>query len=180
MIEKKKIEAVDTIQQARQFEMIVNALEAAGFEHYEISNFAKPAARSKHNSNYWNQVPYLGLGPAAHSYNGNQRQWNVSNNQLYFQSIKNNLVPFELENLSLAQKFNEYMMISLRKSEGFSIPYIKDVFGEKYWAHSLPLVAKYEKLHQLKATQEGFALTKEAKFFADGIASDFFWINEKD
>ena len=180
MIEKKKIEAVDAIQQARQFEMIVNALEAAGFEHYEISNFAKPAARSKHNSNYWNQVHYLGLGPAAHSYNGNQRQWNVSNNQLYFQSIKNNLVPFELENLSLAQKFNEYMMISIRKSEGFSIPYIKDVFGEKYWAHSLPLVAKYEKLHQLKATQEGFALTKEAKFFADGIASDFFWINEKD
>jgi len=178
MIEKKEIEAVDTKQQARQFEIIVHALELAGFEHYEISNFAKPHARSKHNSNYWNQVPYLGLGPAAHSYNGNQRQWNVSNNQLYFQSIKNNIVPFELEQLSLAQKFNEYMMISLRKSEGFSTQYIKDVFGEKYWTHIANLVRKYEKLNQLKSTEKGFALTKEAKFFADGIASDFFWINE--
>ena len=178
MIAKKEIEAIDSSKQARQFEIIVNALTAAGFEHYEISNFAMPGARSKHNSNYWNQVPYLGLGPAAHSFNGDQRQWNIANNSLYFQSIKNKLVPFELENLSLTQKFNEYMMISLRKSEGFSTHYIKDVFGEKYEAYVMSTSPKYIALGQLKPTEKGYTLTKEAKFFADGIASDFFWVNE--
>ena len=178
MIAKKQIEDIDTRKQARQFEIMVEALTAAGFEHYEISNFAMPGARSKHNSNYWNQVPYLGLGPAAHSFNGDQRQWNIANNSLYFQSIKNKLVPFELENLSLTQKFNEYMMISLRKSEGFSTHYIKDVFGEKYEAYVMSTSPKYIALGQLKPTEKGYTLTKEAKFFADGIASDFFWVNE--
>lgn len=178
MIAKKQIEDIDTTKQARQFEIMVNALTAAGFEHYEISNFAMPNSRSKHNSNYWNQVPYLGLGPAAHSFNGGQRQWNIANNSLYFQSIKNNLVPFELENLSLDQKFNEYMMISLRKSEGFSTHYIKDVFGEKYEAYMMSVAPKYIALGQLEPTEKGYTLTKEAKFFADGIASDFFWVNE--
>lgn len=178
MIAKKEIEAIDSAKQARQFEIIVNALSAAGFEHYEISNFAMPNCKSKHNSNYWNQIPYLGLGPAAHSFNGNQRQWNIANNQLYFQSIKKNLVPFELENLSKDEKFNEYMMITLRKSEGFSTEYIKDVFGEKYLQSVLSIVPKYLALNQLTATATGFALTKEAKFFADGIASDFFSVNE--
>ena len=178
MITKKQIEDIDTTKQARQFEIMVEALTAAGFEHYEISNFAMPGARSKHNSNYWSQVPYLGLGPAAHSFNGDQRQWNIANNSLYFQSIKNKLVPFELENLSLTQKFNEYMMISLRKSEGFSTHYIKDVFGEKYEAYVMSTSPKYIALGQLKPTEKGYTLTKEAKFFADGIASDFFWVNE--
>jgi len=178
MIAKKQIEDIDTIKQARQFEIMVNTLTAAGYEHYEISNFAMPNSKSKHNSNYWNQVPYLGLGPAAHSFNGNQRQWNIANNALYFQSIKNNLVPFELENLSLDQKFNEYMMISLRKSEGFSTKYIKDIFGEKYEAYVMSTTPKYIALGQLEPTEKGYTLTKEAKFFADGIASDFFWVNE--
>ena len=178
MIAKKQIDDIDTIKQARQFEIIVSALTAVGFEHYEISNFAMPNCKSKHNSNYWNQVPYLGLGPAAHSFNGDQRQWNIANNALYFQSIKNNQVPFELENLSLTQKFNEYMMISLRKSEGFSTHYIKTHFGEKYEAYVMSITAKYIALGQLEPTDQGYTLTKEAKFFADGIASDFFWINE--
>ena len=178
MIAKKQIDDIDTIKQARQFEIIVSALTAVGFEHYEISNFAMPNCKSKHNSNYWNQVPYLGLGPAAHSFNGDQRQWNIANNALYFQSIKNNQVPFELENLSLDQKFNEYMMISLRKSEGFSTHYIKTHFGEKYEAYVMSINPKYIALGQLEPTDQGYTLTKEAKFFADGIASDFFWINE--
>jgi len=178
MIAKKQIEDIDTSKQARQFEIMVDALTAAGFEHYEISNFAMPNCKSKHNSNYWNQIPYLGLGPAAHSFNGEQRQWNIANNALYFQSIKNNLVPFELENLSLDQKFNEYIMISLRKSEGFSNKYIKDIFEEKYEAYAMSTTPKYIALGQLEPTEQGYTLTKEAKFFADGIASDFFWVNE--
>jgi len=178
MIQKKNLQDIDTSQQARHFDLIIETLEDAGWEHYEISNFSKPNHRSKHNSNYWNGVPYLGLGPAAHSYNKHSRQWNVANNQLYFQSIKKNTVPFEIESLNSSAQFNEYMMISLRKMEGCSLKIIRNEFGEKYEAHVKSLAATYLQKNQLKQTAIGFALTKEAKFFADGIASDFFWINE--
>ncbi len=177
MIQKKTLQQVDTEQQARQFGLIAQTLDEAGWEHYEISNFSKPNCRSKHNSNYWNGIPYLGLGPAAHSYNIHSRQWNVANNQLYFQSIKNKTVPFEVETLATATQFNEYMMISLRQMEGFSLDKIKKRFGEKYEAHVASIAASFEQKKQLEKTAKGYALTKEAKFFADGIASDFFWMN---
>ncbi len=178
MIQNKTLQQVDTSQQARQFNLIVDALDKAGWEHYEISNFSKPNFRSKHNSNYWNGVPYLGLGPAAHSYNIHSRQWNVANNQLYFQSIKKNTVPFEVEALDTTIQFNEYMMISLRQMEGFSLKKIKNQFGEKYEAHVKIIASTFEHKKQLQKTVMGYALTKEAKIFADGIASDFFWIRE--
>lgn len=178
MIQKKSLQDVDTAQQASQFELITETLNKAGWEHYEISNFAKPNCRSKHNSNYWNGIPYLGLGPAAHSYNIHTRQWNIANNQLYFQSIKNNTVPFELETLDTATRFNEYMMISLRQMEGFSLYKIRTQFGEKYELHVQIIASAFELKKQLQKTALGYCLTKEAKFFADGIASDFFWTKE--
>ncbi len=178
MIQKKTMKEVDSTQQARQFNLIVDRLEQAGWEHYEISNFSKPNQRSKHNSNYWNSVPYLGLGPAAHSYNGNQRQWNIANNQLYFQSIKNKTIPFEMEHLSTTTQFNEYMMISLRKMEGFSFEKIKNAFGAAYETHAKNIAAHFVQEGKLMETPSGYTLSKEAKFFADGIASDFFWLED--
>ena len=178
MIQKKTMKEVESTQQARQFNLIVDRLEQAGWEHYEISNFSKPNQRSKHNSNYWNSVPYLGLGPAAHSYNGNQRQWNIANNQLYFQSIKNKTIPFEMEHLSTTTQFNEYMMISLRKMEGFSFEKIKNAFGAAYETHAKNIAAHFVQEGKLMETPSGYTLSKEAKFFADGIASDFFWLED--
>lgn len=178
MIQKKTMKEVDSTQQARQFNLIVDHLEKAGWEHYEISNFSKPNQRSKHNSNYWNSIPYLGLGPAAHSYNGNQRQWNIANNQLYFQSIKNKTIPFEMEHLSTTTQFNEYMMISLRQMEGFSFEKIKNEFGAVYENHAKTIAVQFAKEGKLIATPGGYTLSKEAKFFADGIASDFFWLED--
>lgn len=178
MIQKKTMKEVDSTQQARQFNLIVDRLEQAGWEHYEISNFSKPNQRSKHNSNYWNSVPYLGLGPAAHSYNGNQRQWNIANNQLYFQSIKNKTIPFEMEHLSTTTQFNEYMMISLRKMEGFSFEKIKNAFGAAYETHAKNIAAHFVQEGKLMETPSGYTLSKEAKFFADGMASDFFWLED--
>ncbi len=179
MIQKKSMQDVDAAHQARQFEYIVATLNNAGWEHYEISNFSRPNYRSKHNSNYWNGVPYLGLGPSAHSFNMHTRQWNVANNQLYLQSIKNNTIHFEIETLDVATKFNEYMMISLRQMEGFSFTKIKNEFGEKYEAHVRLIATTYEQNKQIQKTEMGYALTKEAKFFADGIASDFFWSKDQ-
>jgi oxygen-independent coproporphyrinogen-3 oxidase len=178
MIQNKKIDPVRPAQQAAHFEIITNYTEKIGMEHYEISNFSKPGFRSKHNSNYWKGIPYLGLGPSAHSYNKNTRQWNVANNQLYFSALEKNDLPFEIEQLPLATKFNEYMMISLRCIEGFSLAYISQNFGPEFHAHTLTITQGFLAKKWLNETSQGYTLTKSAKFFADGIASDFFWIDK--
>jgi oxygen-independent coproporphyrinogen-3 oxidase len=177
MIQNKKMDPVHPEQQAAHFEIIANFAEEIGMEHYEISNFSKPGFRSKHNSNYWKGVPYLGLGPSAHSYNKSSRQWNVANNSLYFSTLEKNELPYEIEQLSLATKFNEYMMISLRCLEGFSLQFIQDNFGPQFHNHVISIANGYVAKQLLAATIQGFTLTKSAKFFADGIASDFFWMD---
>ena len=171
------MEAVHPEHQAAHFEIITNFADEIGMEHYEISNFCQPGFRSKHNSNYWRGIPYLGLGPSAHSYNKKSRQWNISNNQLYISTLSNNELPFEIEQLSIATKFNEYMMISLRCMEGFSLKHILDNFGENFHEHTLLKSKDFLKKKLLVETHQGYTLTKSAKFFADGIASDFFWID---
>ena len=177
MIQNKKIDRVHPEQQAAHFEIITNYAEQIGMEHYEISNFSQPGFRSKHNSNYWKGVPYLGLGPSAHSYNKTTRQWNVANNQLYFSMLEKNELPFEIEQLPLATKYNEYMMISLRCMEGFSLEHISQNYGPAFHAHTLKITQDFLAKKWLCKTSQGYTLTKSAKFFADGIASDFFWIN---
>jgi oxygen-independent coproporphyrinogen-3 oxidase len=102
----------------------------AGYEHYEISNFALPGYRSKHNSSYWQGTHYIGLGPSAHSFNGHTRQWNIANNALYISSMAKGSLAFELEVLTYNQQLNEYIMTSLRTIEGISLTKIKSDFGE--------------------------------------------------
>ncbi len=174
LIKNKKIEDIDANKQAEHFEIIVDQLEKIGFEHYEISNFAKPGHQSKHNSNYWKGVPYLGLGPSAHSFNVHSRQWNIANNHLYIQNINKDRVPFEVENLETPTRFNEYIMISLRLLEGVNFQEIEDRFGAAYLAHTINIKDQLTNLGQLKNTQKGFCIAKEARFLADGIASEFF------
>ena len=174
LIELKKMSSVDHAHQARQFDIVVDYLEATGMEHYEISNFALPGFRSKHNSNYWKGIPYLGLGPSAHSFNTISRQWNVSNNHLYFQSLAGNLVPYELEDLDLKAQYNEYIMISLRCIEGMDITLIRAQFGPTFYEHTINMANQFIEKGSIEKTNQGFALTKNARFFADGIAADFF------
>ena len=176
MIQQQKMEAVDVEKQARHFEIVVDTLEKNGMEQYEISNFSQPHYRSKHNSNYWNGIPYLGLGPSAHSFNKTSRQWNVANNALYIKSIEENKVPFELEALSLATRYNEYMMTSLRCIEGFDNQYIETAYGKDFLEHTMTMLGPMLEKELLTPTLKGYAITKKAKFLADGIASDFFWM----
>jgi len=174
LIKNKKIEDIDANKQAEHFEIIVDQLEKIGFEHYEISNFAKPGHQSKHNSNYWKGVPYLGLGPSAHSFNVHARQWNIANNHLYIQNINKGIIPAELEKLETVTSYNEYMMISLRLLAGVSLEEIKNRFGEAYLAHTLNIKNQFDRTGQLQNTENGFSITKNARFLADGIASEFF------
>ena len=177
MIEKGKIQNVVTEVQAEHFEIIVDYLNNIGFEHYEISNFAKPGNRSKHNSSYWKGIPYIGLGPSAHSYNGTSRQWNVANNALYMQSLEKRELTFEIEQLDQAAQYNEYMMISLRCIEGFDLKYIESSFGKAYGEHTQSVIQKLEAQDVLEQTNNGYCLNKSAKFLADGIASEFFIVD---
>lgn len=174
LIEKKQLENVDADKQARHFEILVERLQQAGFEHYEISNFAKPGFRSRHNSSYWQGKQYLGLGPSAHSFNGTSRQWNVANNTLYLKSIEQGTVPFEIEALTATQQLNEYIMTSLRTMEGLSLEKVKSNFGEDKAQLLLKESQQWILSHHIIFENESLRLTAKGKFMADGIAADLF------
>lgn len=173
-IRKKKMAATDPDKAARHFELLMQWLEAAGYEHYEISNFALPGWHSRHNSSYWQGRSYLGLGPSAHSFNGHSRQWNVANNAAYIKSITAGIVPAEVESLTTAMQFNEYIMTSLRTSAGCNLEWVAEKFGAdqslRLQAESKALIAKGWMEHK----GETLRLTKAGRLFADGIAADLF------
>lgn len=166
---------VDAEQQSRQFLLLMDYMQQAGFEHYEISNFAKPGHRSKHNSSYWHGTHYLGLGPSAHSFNGSSRQWNVGNNQQYIQSLEQGIIPFEKEELTETQQLNEYIMTSLRLMEGCDLNLMNQRFGPASVAAIQQEAAVFLKDHRLIEKDQHLILTKEGKLFADRIASDLFF-----
>jgi len=172
-IHKKKSLPIDETHQSEQFHIMVTMLEAAGYEQYEISNFAKPGYRSQHNSSYWKGIAYWGFGPSAHSFDGlASRRWNVANNALYIQSIENNLIPYEEEILTPTQQLNEQIMIGLRTMEGISLKKLEDRFGIQQ--QLLAQAKTYIATGHIKLVDGHLMLSKEGKFFADGIAADLF------
>jgi oxygen-independent coproporphyrinogen III oxidase len=175
MITQHKKAAVDPELQAEQFSLLMDWMEAAGYEHYEISNYAKPGMRSKHNSSYWQGKHYYGFGPAAHAYNGSARKWNIANNALYIQSIQRNCIPYEEELLTKTQQLNEYIMTALRTIEGIDLEKVNQEFGEEYSKMLLKKSGKYTRALQLQETHSTLILTKAGKLFADGIAADLFF-----
>ncbi|NML36446.1 radical SAM family heme chaperone HemW [Chitinophaga sp. G-6-1-13] len=173
-IRKKKMEATDPDKAARHFEQLMQWLEAAGYEHYEISNFALPGWHSRHNSSYWQGRSYLGIGPSAHSFNGHSRQWNVANNAAYIKRITAGEIPAEIESLTTDMQFNEYIMTSLRTSAGCNLEWVAEKFGAdqslRLQQESKALIAKGWMEYQ----GETLRLTKAGRLFADGIAADLF------
>ena len=161
---------VDPDKQSAQFLLLMDWLEKAGYRHYEISNFAKPGKESQHNSSYWKGDHYIGIGPSAHSFNGVSRQWNVSNNQRYIESIQQGEIPFEIETLTPTQQLNEYIMTALRTDEGILLDRLGPlqnqllVNAEKFINNGLAV-----------RTEQRIQLTREGKLLADGIAADLFY-----
>ncbi len=175
MIQMKKSAGVQPEKQARQFLAGIQLLEAAGFEHYEISSFSKPGRRSRHNSSYWQSKKYLGLGPAAHSFDGTSRQWNISNNTIYIKSLMEGRLNMESENLLPRDLLNEYIMTSLRTMEGLDLQKVSNQFG---YEKSLSLensARKYIESRKIERKKEKLVLTNSGKLFADGIASSLFF-----
>ncbi|MEP6513243.1 MAG: radical SAM family heme chaperone HemW [Parafilimonas sp.] len=174
MIRNNKIKNIDADRQSRQFELLMQWISEAGYEHYEISNFAKPGFRSKHNSSYWQGKSYLGLGPSAHSYNGAARQWNIANNTLYIKSIEQGILPFEIEHLTSTQKLNEYIMTSLRTMEGLSLQYTAENWNKDAVNELGKDSEKFLTNGLMHRKNEHLILTNKGKLFADGIASEMF------
>ena len=144
--------------------------------HYEISNFGKPNYFSKHNASYWQGKQYLGIGPSAHSFSGEQRSWNVANNAKYIKSIQQNELPSTVETLSEQDRFNEYVMTGLRTIWGISLEKIQDDFGITFNQNLLKSVQPYIEKNLLEIKDGKIIATQKGKFLIDGIASDLFMI----
>jgi oxygen-independent coproporphyrinogen-3 oxidase len=149
-------------------------LRKAGYEHYEVSNFAQPGFRSRHNSSYWKGVPYLGLGPSAHSFNGRERRWNIANNNVYIKAMYEGGSARETETLSPTQQLNETIMISLRTMEGLDLERIQKAWGEKERQRIEKDLTKYSRTGLLQLSGSHVCLTDQGMLRADGIASDLF------
>ena len=177
MIRKGQAVAVDEEQTARQFEIMLELMAGQGYGHYEISNFARPGQFSRHNLSYWTGQPYLGLGPSAHSYKNGQRWWNLSNTSRYIASVRQGILSAETEVLTRAQRFDEYVMTSLRTMWGLSLRHVEENWGpqRREW---LQAGAREHMRRGLLIEQGGkMVLTDKGKLFADRIASDLFWID---
>ncbi len=174
-IKKGKLRNVDENDSNDQYNILRTQAKINDFIHYEISNFCKKGFYSLHNSNYWRMTKYLGLGPSAHSFNGYSRQWNISNTQQYIKSINIGAVPFVIENLSLSQQYNEYILTSIRTIWGCDPDYIINNFGNKYYSVFIKSIKKHIKRGQVVKKSGRFVLTGSGKIFVDGITADLFY-----
>lgn len=176
-IQKGIIPQPDDEVAQEHFQILVDKLAENDFIHYELSNFGKKNYFSKNNSSYWLGKKYIGIGPSAHSYDGEKRSWNVSNNTLYLKSIQENKLPSETEILSKTDRYNEYVMTGLRTIWGISLDRIQNEFGKTYLDYLNQQAAKYIEDHLLFVDENVLRTTKKGKFLSDGIASDLFLLN---
>lgn len=161
-------------QAARHFEMLMDAIAAKGWQHYEISNYCKADNFALHNTNYWKNEPYLGIGPSAHSYNGKERQWNVANNAQYITAMQNDTLPAEIEQLSPVDTFNEYIMTGLRTQWGINLQTISERWGENFSIQLEKEISVFIQNGTIKLQNSTYTLTREGKLLADYISSELF------
>ncbi|HLT73057.1 MAG TPA: radical SAM family heme chaperone HemW [Cyclobacteriaceae bacterium] len=174
MAAKGKLKEVEEDTSAAQMEMLIDMLANAGYEQYEVSNFAKPGFQSQHNKSYWHQRNYLGVGPGAHSYNGASRQSNISNNNLYLKSIHEGHVPFQLEVLSRSARINEIILTSLRITKGCDLNGLKQKYDFDLFAHNSDYLQQLVE-HELAVLNDSvLQLTRKGRLLADKIATDLF------
>lgn len=177
MIEKGKVKPVDDEAARAHFDILTALLKSEGFTHYEFSNYGRKGYFSENNTAYWFGKPYLGIGPSAHSYDGKNRKWNINNNTLYMRSIAKGELPLEKEELSVTDRYNEYVMTRLRTMWGVDIKEVEERFGEIYKIHLLNEASKEVELGLIEKKEEILKVTQTGKFLSDGIASNLFFIN---
>lgn len=173
-IKKGQQPAVNDEQSAAQFLILTDKLKEEGFEHYEISNFSRPDKYAVHNTNYWRGIPYLGIGPSAHGFDGQNRYLNIANNAAYLSTIQAGNLPETIEELNTYDRFNEYIMTSLRTMWGTGLRKIEADFGKLFLAETLKNSKSFVEKQWLIKKDEHLVLTQDGKLFADHIASELF------
>jgi oxygen-independent coproporphyrinogen-3 oxidase len=173
MLKKGQFTEIDEEESALLFNILIEKAEASGFIHYEISNFGKPGYFSNHNSNYWKQVNYIGLGPSAHSFNGYSRQWNISDLKDYIRKVNSDEPYYEREELDSKARFNEYIMTSLRTMWGIDLEYIEKTFEKEGYDYVVNLSAKFRDYGLMKQDKKNLVLTNQGKMISDNIISEF-------
>jgi oxygen-independent coproporphyrinogen-3 oxidase len=173
-IKMKQTPPVNDRQSAEQFTRLMERMQQQGFEHYEISNFSKPGHYSRHNANYWKGVPYLGIGPSAHAFNGISRQWNVANNAQYLKALAQNNIPAEIEHLTIVNRLNEYIMTSIRTIWGLDLDALNTIAAG---AATILLKNAQQFLgnNWLSRQAQVLTLTAAGKLYADHIAAELFF-----
>lgn len=177
LIAKGKIGAVQDEAAQEQYVVLTETLKEAGFDNYEFSNFGKEGYFSRNNTAYWFGKPYLGIGPSAHSFDGKNRKWNLRNNSIYIKSIEKGELPLEVEELSVADRYNEYVMTRLRTKWGISVSEVEEEFGSDYKDYLLKEAQPFFRDGLLELQDDTLSISKEGKFLGDGIAAGLFFIN---
>lgn len=173
LVQKKKLQPADEVLQNDQFLALLELAQSAGFEQYEISNFALPDFHSKHNSSYWAFQPYLGVGPSAHSFDGNTRRWNIRNNTNYTKSVGKNELWYEREGLTANERWNEQILLGLRTKWGLDQRLLDSDWSQKESAQ----IKEFTRLGWITEEQHFLKLTDQGKLHADGIAADLFRVD---
>jgi len=173
MLEKGTINEICEEESVALFNLLIEKSNKAGFVHYEISNFAKPDFFSRHNSNYWKQVNYIGVGPSAHSFNGYSRQWNIKAIKKYINLVNKEQEFFEREELDTRTKFNEYIITSLRTMWGIDLAYIEKAFEKEGYDYVVNLSTKFIEYGLMKKENQSLILTNQGKMISDNIITEF-------
>lgn len=175
--EQHRVEEADEDLSVSLFTQLIHKLKDNGYQHYEISNFCLPGMHSRHNSSYWTGKKYLGCGPSAHSYNGISRQWNVASLDRYIEQVNNGQTYFEVEDLDLYTRYNDFVITTIRTMWGMQLDALKEQFGEKLYNYCLRMAQPHLSQGTLELSNNVLKLTEKGVFISDGIMSDMLWVD---
>ncbi|MBQ3244775.1 MAG: radical SAM family heme chaperone HemW [Bacteroidaceae bacterium] len=159
-----------------QFQMLISSMKAAGYRHYEISNFALPGRESRHNSSYWNDTPYIGCGAASHSYNGTSREWNIADIKEYIKGINSGKRNFEIEHLNEEERYNDTILTRLRTADGLPLAWMEEKFSGRLNTYMLRAAEKEVALGNLKEENGHLSLTEKGIFISDAVIRELIYV----
>lgn len=171
-----KVTELSEEENLEQFRMLIDSMKAAGYHHYEISNFAIPGKESRHNSSYWNDTPYIGCGAAAHSYNGMSREWNIADIKAYIKGMDSGKRNFEVEHLTEEERYNDTILTHLRTADGLPLAWMREKFSERLNAYLLRAANKEIALGNLKEEDGHLSLTGKGIFISDAVIREFIYV----
>ena len=175
-LKEGKVTELSEEENLEQFSMLINSMKAAGYRHYEISNFALPDRESRHNSSYWNDTPYIGCGASAHSYNGTSRQWNIADIKEYIKGVENGILNFEVEHLTEEERYNDAILTRLRTADGLPLAWMKEKFSDRLNTYMLHAAEKEIALGNLKEENGHLSLTEKGIFISDAVIRELIYV----